>query len=34
MARVAAEDPACPGAAVRADRVVWIVDPDAAGDLA
>lgn len=34
LARVAAQDPTCPGAAVRADRVVWIVDPDAAGDLA
>jgi 6-phosphogluconolactonase len=34
LARVAAEDPACPGAAIRADRVVWIVDPEAAGDLA
>jgi 6-phosphogluconolactonase len=34
LARVAADDPACPGSAIRADRVVWIVDPAAAGDLA
>ena len=34
LARVAADDPACPGSAIRADRVVWIVDPEAAGDLA
>ena len=34
LARVASGDPACPGAAIRADRVVWIVDPEAAGDLA
>ena len=27
LARVAADDHACPGAAIRADRVVWIVDP-------
>jgi 6-phosphogluconolactonase len=33
MARVAADDPSCPAAGVRADRVVWIVDPEAAGDL-
>jgi 6-phosphogluconolactonase len=34
LSRVAAGDPTCPGSLVRADRVVWIVDPDAAGDLA
>ena len=34
LARVAAGDEACPGARVRADRVVWLVDPAAAGDLA
>ena len=34
MARVAADDESCPGARVRADRVVWLVDPAAAGDLA
>jgi len=34
MARVAAGDESCPGARVRADHVVWLVDPAAAGDLA
>jgi 6-phosphogluconolactonase len=31
FARVQADDPTCPGALVRADRVLWIVDPAAAG---
>ena len=31
LARVRADDPTCPGALVRADQVVWIVDPAAAG---
>ncbi|MDP1820008.1 MAG: 6-phosphogluconolactonase [Acidimicrobiales bacterium] len=31
LARVQADDPTCPGSLVRADRVVWIVDPAAAG---
>ncbi len=31
FARVVADDPDCPGSHVRADRVVWIVDPAAAG---
>jgi 6-phosphogluconolactonase len=34
MAKVAADDLSCPGARIRADRVVWLVDPAAAGDLA
>ena len=34
MARVAAGDEACPATRIRADRVVWLVDPAAAGDLA
>jgi 6-phosphogluconolactonase len=34
LARVAAGDPAMPATRVRADRVLWIVDPAAAGDLA
>ncbi len=33
LARVAAGDQALPAARVRADRVLWIVDPAAAGDL-
>jgi 6-phosphogluconolactonase len=33
MARVATDD-TCPGAHIRADRVVWITDEAAAGDLA
>jgi 6-phosphogluconolactonase len=32
LARVRADDPACPGTHIRADRVVWLVDPAAAGD--
>jgi 6-phosphogluconolactonase len=31
VARVRAGDPSCPGALVRSDHVVWIVDPAAAG---
>jgi 6-phosphogluconolactonase len=31
LARVVAGDPDCPAAHVRAERVVWIADPDAAG---
>lgn len=31
LARVVADDASCPGAQVRADRVVWIADPAAAG---
>src|SRR5690606_7446380 len=31
MARVKAGDPTCPGSLVNADRVIWIVDPAAAG---
>ena len=31
LARVRADDPTCPGSLVRADQVVWIVDPAAAG---
>ncbi len=27
FARVQADDPTCPGSLVRADRVLWIVDP-------
>ena len=34
LAQVAAGDEACPAARVRADRVVWLVDEAAAGDLA
>ena len=34
MARVAADDPSCPASRIRADHVVWLVDPAAAGDLA
>jgi 6-phosphogluconolactonase len=31
FARVRDDDPTCPGSLVRADQVVWIVDPAAAG---
>jgi 6-phosphogluconolactonase len=31
LARVRADDPSCPGSHVRADRVLWIVDPAATG---
>jgi 6-phosphogluconolactonase len=31
LERVKAEDPTCPGSLVRADHVVWIADPAAAG---
>lgn len=31
FSRVRADDPTCPGSRVRADRVLWIVDPAAAG---
>ncbi len=31
FARVQAGDPECPGSHIRADRVVWIADPAAAG---
>ncbi len=31
LARVRADDESCPGALVRADQVVWIADPAAAG---
>jgi 6-phosphogluconolactonase len=34
LARVAAGDESCPGARIRADHVLWLVDPAAAGDLA
>ena len=34
LARVAAGDDACPASHIRADRVVWVVDEAAAGDLA
>ncbi|MBA2281735.1 MAG: 6-phosphogluconolactonase [Acidimicrobiia bacterium] len=34
LARAAADDPDVPAALVRADRVVWLADADAAGDLA
>jgi len=34
MARVAAGDPSLPASHIRADRVLWIADPAAAGDLA
>jgi 6-phosphogluconolactonase len=33
LARVAANDPEMPASHIRADRVLWIVDPAAAGDL-
>jgi 6-phosphogluconolactonase len=33
LARVAADDETCPGTHIRADRVVWIVDHAAAGEL-
>jgi 6-phosphogluconolactonase len=32
LARVRADEPGCPGVHIRADRVVWLVDPAAAGD--
>ena len=32
LARVRRDDAACPGTHIRADRVVWLVDPAAAGD--
>ena len=32
LARVRTDDPACPGSHIRADRVVWLADPAAAGD--
>lgn len=32
LARVRADDAECPGSHIRADRVVWLVDPAAAGD--
>jgi 6-phosphogluconolactonase len=34
LARVAAGDPAVPASHVKADRVLWLADPAAAGDLA
>ncbi len=34
LARVAAGDDACPASHIRADRVVWLADAAAAGDLA
>ncbi len=34
LARVAAGDPTCPASLVHADRIVWLADPAAAGDLA
>jgi len=34
LARVATGDESCPAARVRADQVVWLADPAAAGDLA
>ena len=34
LARVAAGDPAVPASHIRADNVLWIADPAAAGDLA
>jgi 6-phosphogluconolactonase len=34
MARVAAGDEGCPASRIRAENVVWLVDPPAAGDLA
>jgi 6-phosphogluconolactonase len=33
LARVAAGDPTAPAAHVKAERVVWLADPAAAGDL-
>ena len=33
LSRVATGDPACPGSQIRADRVVWLADAAAAGDL-
>jgi 6-phosphogluconolactonase len=33
LARVAADDPEMPASRIRADRVLWIVDPAAAGEL-
>jgi 6-phosphogluconolactonase len=33
LARVAAGDPTAPASAVQAERVVWLADPAAAGDL-
>jgi 6-phosphogluconolactonase len=33
LARVAADDPELPASRIRADRVLWVVDPAAAGDL-
>jgi 6-phosphogluconolactonase/glucosamine-6-phosphate isomerase/deaminase len=32
MARVLADDPDVPASRIRADRVLWIVDPAAAGE--
>jgi 6-phosphogluconolactonase len=32
LARVRNDDAECPGSHIRADRVVWLVDPAAAGD--
>lgn len=32
LARVRAGDPTCPASAIRADRVVWLVDREAAGE--
>jgi 6-phosphogluconolactonase len=32
LARVRRDDSDCPGSHIRADRVVWLVDPAAAGD--
>jgi 6-phosphogluconolactonase len=32
LARVRREEEGCPGSHIRADRVVWLVDPAAAGD--
>ncbi|MEO7556599.1 MAG: 6-phosphogluconolactonase [Acidimicrobiales bacterium] len=34
LARVAADDPEVPASQLRADRVLWLADPAAAGDLA
>lgn len=34
LARVAAGDPGCPATHVRAEQVLWLADPAAAGDLA
>ena len=33
LARVAADDPTAPATRIRADRVVWLVDPAAAAAL-